>query len=145
MARLHVAGDDFTFDRAALIAYHCASTLAADWNLGLVRGDETLWLSGTITPAPLTEAALDGAIVRLDPHALDELVEALTGRAVVLEPVGADEVTFPLARTARGVRLAVRFSAAWEPSLGEFADHSPVEVALDIDADVAALHPHRLP
>lgn len=145
MARLHVAGDDFTFDRAALIAYHCASTLAADWNLELARGDETLYLSGTITPAPLTEAALDRAIVRLDPRSLDELVEALTGRAVILEPVGADDITFPLARTARGVRFAARFSAAWDPSLGEFADHSPVDIAIDIDAELAALHPHRLP
>lgn len=144
MPHLHVAGEDFAFDRAALIAYHCAST-EADWNLELVRGDETLWQSGTITPAPLTEAALAGAIVRLDPRALDELLEALTGRAVTLYPVGADEITFPLARSARGVKFAARFAATWDPELGEFADHSPTEIAIDVDAEVAALHPHRLP
>lgn len=145
MFSLRVAGDEFTFERAVVVAYHCASEAEADWNLELARGDETLFLSGTVTPAPRSADTLDGAIVRLDPRSLDELLEALTGRAVLLEPVDSDAVTFPLARTARGVRFAARFSANWDPSLGRFADHSPVAVALDIDAEVAALHPHHLP
>jgi hypothetical protein len=139
---LRIAGQEFSFERAALVAYHCAAD-EADWNLELVRDGETLWLSGTVAPAPASGDALAGAVAMIDPRALDELAGALLGRPLTLFP--ATEPTLALSCTARGVRLATRFTCDWDRALDTFPDPAPIDITIDIDAELAALHPGRLP
>jgi hypothetical protein len=146
MSHVRIAGASFAIERAVMEAYHCASE-AADWNLELVYEGTSLWLAGTVVPGPATIAALDGAQVTIDLRSLDEVVGGLLGRAITLYPNGQDvcELQGRLARTERGVRLAVGCECDWDRALETFEAPAWVELSLDIEAEVAALHPGRLP
>jgi hypothetical protein len=146
MSHILVAGERFPIDRAQLVAYHCDGP-EADWNLELVRGDESLWLAGTATPAPRTPDDLVGASVEVDLRSLDEVVGDLLGRPVTLYPGGQDvcALRFHLARSPDGLRFAVTTSCDWDHYLQTFATPDPVELTLEIDAVVSQLHPRHLP
>lgn len=146
MSHVRIAATSFAVERAVLEAYHCASE-AADWNLELVREGASLWLAGTMVPGPATVAALDGAQVTIDLRSLDEVVGGLLGRAITLYPNGQDvcELQGRLVRTERGVRLAIECKCDWDRALETFEASAWVELSLDIEAEVAALHPEQLP
>jgi hypothetical protein len=149
MSHLRIAGETFHFDRVSLLAYHCASR-EADWNLGLEGAGTTLWLSGTIVPGPATPDDLDGAQVSVELRSLDEVVEALLGRPITMYPGGQAvcALAFPIARTAAGARFAVDFEFDWDHALGTFPDKAAgtrLTGALELDAELEALHPAGLP
>lgn len=147
MGQIRIADRTYALSASEFVAYHCQQP-EADWNLALAHQGRALWLSGTVIPAPLTVDDLDRATARVDLRSLDELAGALLGREVTLFPGGQDvcEIEFPLARTPAGVRLAVAVTCDWDRYLETFPrDAGPIELALEIDAPVAALHPGRLP
>lgn len=147
MRRISIAGTSFEFERADLWGYHCASE-EADWNLELVRGETTIWLSGTMKPGPRGVDELAGVVMRLDPRALDEVVESLIGRAVTLyprqDPGLGDGVEFRLVRTDGGVRVSVAMDADWDRYLESFPVPGDVRVEIEIEAGVGELYPGRL-
>jgi hypothetical protein len=146
MSHLRVAGATFAIERAVMVAYHCASE-EADWNLELVHEGVPLWLAGTVAPGPSTIDALDGAQVSVDLRSLDEVVGALLDRAVTLYPNGQGvcALTFRLVRNSRSVRFVVDCECDWDRDLATFEATEGVALSLDIDAEVAALHPGPLP
>lgn len=143
MRRIRIADQTFEFPGATLVAYHCDAP-EADWNLALDHHGATLWLSGTVTPGPRSRDALVGAEITVDARALDEVVGALLGRDVTLY-ADAQALAFPLAGTSSGVRLAATFACDWDRALASFPEPGPVEIELDIDAEVTELHPGQLP
>lgn len=145
MSHIALAGERFGIDQATLVVDHGAAE-TADWNLELVRGGRRLWLSGTITPGPVDAGALVGAEVEVELRSLDELIEALLGRAITLYPGGQAvcALRFRLLGAPGGVRFAVTCSCDWDSSLKSFATPGPVELTLAIDAELAALHPGPL-
>lgn len=146
MSYIRIAGETFVLDGAELLAYHCCGP-EADWNLALSLPGRTLYLSGTVTPAPRTADDLEGAAARVDLRSLDEVIGDLLGHSVTLYPGGQDvcELTFPLARSPKGVRLAVVFTSDWDRVLETFPGAGDIEIAIEIDAVVSALHPGRHP
>ncbi len=146
MSHIIVAGERFPIDRATLVLYHCDEP-EADWNLELVLGDRSLWLAGTVTPAPRTPADLDGARVEVDLRSLDEVVADLLGRSVTLYPGGQAvcALRFQLARSPDGVRFAATTSCDWDDYRKTFNTPGPVELTLEIDAIVSQLHQGQLP
>lgn len=146
MSHVRIAGASYVIERAVMVAAHCASE-EADWNLELVREGGSLWLAGTVVPGPSSIDGLDGAEVSIDVLSLDEVVGALLGRAVTLYPNGQEvcALRFPLVRTLRGVRFAVVCECDWDRYLKTFEAGGVVELSIDIDAEVEALHPGALP
>jgi hypothetical protein len=146
MGHIRVAGVTFAIERAVMVAYHCASP-EADWNLALSCEGRSLWLAGTVVPGPTTIDALDGAEVSVDLRSLDEVLGELLGRAVTLYPNGqlVCALKLRLARTPRGVRFAAECECDWDRELGTFEAPGPVALAIELDAEVEALHPGRLP
>lgn len=146
VSHILLAGERFGIDQATLVVYHGAAE-TADWNLELVCGGRRLWLSGTITPGPVDAVALVGAEVEVDLRSLDELLEALLGRALTLYPGGQKvcALRFRLLGAPGGVRFAVTCSCDWDTYHRSFATPGDVELTLAIDAEVAALHPGPLP
>lgn len=146
MSRIRVAGATFAIERAVMVAYHCAAP-EADWNLALEREGASLWLAGTVVPGPATIDALGGAEVSVDLRSLDEVLGALLGRAVTLYPNGQGvcALKLRLARTPRGVRFAGECECDWDRELGTFEAAGWVALSIELDAEVEALHPGRLP
>lgn len=146
MSHVRIAGASFVIERAVMVAYHCASE-EADWNLELMREGGSLWLAGTVVPGPSSIDVLDGAEVSIDLRSLDEVAGELLGRAVTLYPNGQEvcALRFRLVRTLRGVRFAVGCECDWDRHLETFDAAGMVELSIDIDAEVEALHPGRLP
>ncbi|PCC74764.1 hypothetical protein SAMN02745121_06056 [Nannocystis exedens] len=146
MSRIRIGDHTWTFDAASLELYHCMSS-EADWNLALVRAGATLWLAGTVVPGPRSPEALLGAEVSVDLRSLDEVAGALLGRHVTLYPGGQDvcALRFRLAASPGGVRLAASAGCDWDRYLKTFDHDRPVDLELDIDAAVVALHPGNLP
>jgi hypothetical protein len=75
------------------------------------------------------------------------VVGELLGRAVTLYPNGQDvcALSLRLERTPHGVRFAVDCECDWDHELATFDTRGPVALSLDIEAEVEALHPGRLP
>ncbi len=146
MNELRIDDEVFRFERAALTAYHC-HTPDADWNLSLTRDDETWWLAGTVRPAPRTPEGFDGLDVILDPRALDELVEGMLGRAIVMFPLGQpDGLAHLHARFSEGVlHLVGGFEFDCDDVLGTFSAPGRHTAMLRIEAVVEAMHPGNLP
>lgn len=146
MSHIRVAGTTFAIERAVMVAYHCASP-EADWNLALEREGALLWLAGTVVPGPATIDALGGAEVSVELQSLDEVLEALLGRAVTLYPGGQGvcALKLRLARTPRGVRFAVECECDWDRALGTFEVAGSVALSIELDAEVEAIHPGQLP
>lgn len=146
MSHILLAGERFAVDQARLVVYHCAAE-TADWNLELLCGGRSLWLSGTVTPGPADAEALPGAEVEVELRSLDELLAALLGRAITLYPGGQEvcALRFRLQGSPTGVRFAATCSCDWDAYLRSFAAPGNVELTLAIDAEVAALHPGPLP
>lgn len=146
MSRIRIDDQTWTFRSASLELYHCLGP-EADWNLALDHAGATLWLVGTVVPGPRSASALIGAEVKVDLRALDELAEALLGRQVTLYPHGQDvcALGFRLAAAPGGVRLAASARCDWDRYLQTFDHDQPVDLELDIDAAVVALHPGNLP
>ncbi|MCY1005193.1 hypothetical protein OV079_06320 [Nannocystis pusilla] len=83
----------------------------------------------------------------VDLRSLDEVAGALLGRAVTLYPGGQDvcALGFRIAAAPGGVRLAASARCDWDGYLQTFDHGQPVDLELDIDAAVVALHPDNLP
>lgn len=146
MSRIRIGDTTWTFRSASLELYHCLAP-EADWNLALDHAGATLWLAGTVIPGPRSPEALIGAEVSVDLRSLDEVAGALLGRAVTLYPGGQDvcALGFRIAAAPGGVRLAASARCDWDGYLQTFDHGQPVDLELDIDAAVVALHPDNLP
>ncbi|MCY0993541.1 hypothetical protein OV203_40765 [Nannocystis sp. ILAH1] len=146
MSWIRIGDTTWTFRNASLELYHCEGP-EADWNLALDHAGATLWLAGTVVPGPRSPEALIGAEVSVDLRSLDEVAGALLGRAVTLFPHGQDvnALGFRLAASPGGVRLAASARCDWDRYLGTFDHGQPVDLELDIDAAVVALHPGNMP
>lgn len=143
-----IADQRYEFDRAALVAYH-ASSGEADWNVELVRGGESLFLSGTAALGePITDLeSLLRCRARVDLRSLDEVAGALLGRSVTMYPGGEDvcELAFPLAPSEAGVRLAVSFEFEWDAYLDTFPGRTGrLPASIHLDAPVT-IHAGMLP
>lgn len=146
-SHLRIDEETFAFERATFVAYHCASSVA-DWNLELIRAGEAFWLSGKIVPAPRSPEDLDGARVEIDLRSLDDLADALLGRAITMFPGGQSvcALSFTLARSPTGVRFASDFSFEWDHDLETFPiKGTTLQASIELDAEVGALHPGGLP
>lgn len=146
MSHILLADERFVVDQATLVAYHCAAE-TADWNLELMCGGRRLCLAGTITPGPGDVEALAGAEVEVELRSLDEVLEALLGRAITVYPDGEQvcALSFRLLGSPAGVRFAVTCRCDWDSYHKSFPNPGTVELTLAIDAVVAALHPGRMP
>lgn len=106
-------------------------------------------LTGTILASgPRTIDALHDAEVSIDLRSLDEVIGALLDREVTLYPNGQDVCALRgrLVRTSRGIRLATECECDWDRALETFeAGAGMVELAIDVEAEVAALLSGRLP
>jgi hypothetical protein len=144
---VEIDGARFPMTSAALELYHCDSG-EADFNLELA-GSQTLWLAGTVTPAPKQPSELVGARLRLDPRSLDEVFEALLGTPITTYPNGPSVCeAFLDVEPALGdhVRLVTRFSFDWDRALDPPGASHPASrgAVLDIVATVRGLHPGAL-
>lgn len=151
MNTITVGHERFDLGEAELEFYHCDSEAEADWNLRLARPDQgtSLYLAGTVLPAPRQGTDLAGATFTVELRSIDEVLEGLLGRALVVHVVG-DEGRHPrlTCRSLGGERVALDASFEFEPDRPRDTlptGEARATVSFRIEATVVGHHPGQLP
>jgi hypothetical protein len=145
---IEIDGRRYPITSAALELYHCSSS-EADFNLELAA-PHTLWLAGTVTPAPQRASELVGARLRLDPRSIDEVFETLLGTPITTYPNGLNVCeAFLDVEPALGdhVRLVASFPFDWDRALDPPGASVPAtrRAMLDLVATVRGVHLGTVP